>query len=157
MAQLRDACDKAGLRRVQMVLATGNIIFSSAKSRLQIKQTLDQVIADHRLSNDVFLRRPDDPKIVLDTNPFPGAAAARPNHMLVLFVNGAPTANARAALAKYTGPEQVHLAGSEIFIDYIEGVARSKLTAARLERIMGRLGTARNWNTIQKLNSASKG
>lgn len=156
MAQLRDACVKAGFEHVRTVLATGNIIFSSAKPRVQVKQVLDQVIAEHGLSNEVILRCPQDLKAVLEINPFPDAVAARPNHVLVLFMEDAPTTDARPALAQYNGPERVHLTGRDVFIDYVEGVGRSKLTANRLERSLGRSGTARNWNTIQKLYSESQ-
>lgn len=99
--------------------------FSSARTRLQIKRTLDQVIADHRLSNKVFLRRPKDLELVLKTNPFPDAVLARPNYMLVLFMEGEPTLDTRQALTRCDGPERVHLSGCEIFVDYVEGVARS--------------------------------
>jgi len=76
--------------------------------------------------------------------------------MLVLFMEGEPTIDTRQALTRYDGPERVHLSGGEVFVDYVEGVARSKLTAGRLERIFGRPGTARNWNTIQKLYCATQ-
>ena len=46
---------------------------------------------------------------------------------------------------------QVH--GREVFIDYLDSVGRSKLTPARLERLLGQPGTARNWNTLAKLAS----
>ena len=156
MAQLRKACEKVGLEQVRTVLATGNIIFSCARPGPQIKQLLDRIVADHRLSNEVFLRQPEELKAVLDTNPFPDAVAARPNHMLVLFMEGEPVADAGSVLTNFPGPEQVHLAGREVYVDYVEGIARSKLTAARLERVLGRPGTARNWNTIQKLYSNSR-
>ena len=49
-----------------------------------------------------------------------------------------------------TGPELVHVKGRESFIYFPDGMARPRLTPAMLDRHLGR-GTARNWNTVQKL------
>lgn len=88
---------------------------------------------------------------VLALNPMPHAATARPNHLLVLFLDRAPDPDTARALLAHGGPEPVEVHGREVFIDYLDGVARSKLTPARLERLLGQPGTARNWNTVGKL------
>lgn len=126
MAQLRAACENAGLEDVRTVLATGNVIFSSAKSAPQVKRTLDQVIAAHQLNNEVFLRQPEDLKTVLEANPFPDAALERPNHMLVLFMESAPSADAGSVLAGHPGPERVQVSGREVFVNYVEGVEQKR-------------------------------
>ncbi len=54
------------------------------------------------------------------------------------------------------GPERLRGSGREIYIDYREGVARSKLSPAFLERVLQQSGTARNWNTLAKLCEASQ-
>lgn len=81
----------------------------------------------------------------------PHAATARPNHLLVLFLDRAPDPDHTRALLAHGGPEPVEVHGREVFIDYLDGVARSKLTPARLERLLGQPGTTRNWNTVGKL------
>ena len=88
---------------------------------------------------------------VLALNPMPHAASARPSHMLVLFLDHPPAPDRIAALAGHGGPEPVQVHGREVFIDFHDSVGRSKLTPARLERLLGAAGTARNWNSLQKL------
>lgn len=90
---------------------------------------------------------------MLALNPMPEAAQIRPSLMLVLFLDHAPTADRVAALTAHGGPEPVQVHGREVFIDYLDNVGRSKLTPARLERLLGQPGTARNWNTLTKLAS----
>ncbi|HYB00575.1 MAG TPA: hypothetical protein VED37_10205, partial [Ktedonobacteraceae bacterium] len=51
----------------------------------------------------------------------------------------------------YNGPEEIHIIGQEAFIYYPEGIGRSKLTNTLLEKKLKTAGTARNWNTILKL------
>ena len=41
--------------------------------------------------------------------------------------------------------------GPEIYLYYPEGVGRSKLSGAVIENKLNTSGTARNWNTLQKL------
>ena len=151
MAQLREACEAATFGNVRTVLATGNVLFSTSATPQQIQRTLDDIVAAHHLNNAVFLRRPEELGAVLRANPFPDAASERPNHMLVLFMATEPAADAIAALGALGGPERITVEGREAYIDYIEGVGQSKLTPARLERALGQSGTARNWNTVQRL------
>lgn len=151
MAQLRMGCAEAGFKDVRTVLATGNIIFTTDLPRTEIGKRLADVIASHDLQNEAFLRRPNDLKRVLSEDPFPDAARDRPNHMLVFFMSTTPAASQIAALERLEGPERIMVRGNEAYIDYKEGVGQSKLTPVRLEKLLGRSGTARNWNTIRKL------
>jgi uncharacterized protein (DUF1697 family) len=70
---------------------------------------------------------------------------------MVSFLEASALPGAAAALAAYRGPERLHLAGEHLYIDYGQGVARSKLTPAFLDKTLGVRGTARNWNTANKL------
>jgi uncharacterized protein (DUF1697 family) len=41
--------------------------------------------------------------------------------------------------------------GSNVYVHYPEGVGRSQLSAARLERLLEVPGTHRNWRTVTAL------
>jgi len=45
----------------------------------------------------------------------------------------------------------VHGDGQQAYIVYPDGIGRSRLTAALIERKLATRGTARNWNTVMKL------
>ena len=154
MHQLRAGCEAAGFSEVRTVLATGNVLLRSDRDEAAVADALRGVIEAHGLSNAVFLRRPVDLGAILAAAPFPDAAHARPDHLLVLFMATPPDASQAAAARAHRGPERVAVAGREAFIDFVEGVGRSKLTAAKLERLLGRPGTARNWNTVRRLREA---
>ena len=57
----------------------------------------------------------------------------------------------RALQAAITGPEVVRADGAHAYIIYPDGVGRSRLTHALIERKLGTRGTGRNWNTVLKL------
>ena len=155
MASLRSACEDAGLGQVRTVLATGNLIFQSPLPEADLAAILRRVVEGFGLTNNpTFLRRPEELQQVLALNPMPDAAQTRPNHMLVLFLDHPPAPERIAAVIAHGGPEPVQVHGREVFIDYLDSVGRSKLTPARLERLLGQPGTARNWNTLTKLARA---
>ena len=60
------------------------------------------------------------------------------------------TAEARLADAN-AGPEEFRLSVRELYICYPNGIGRSKLTNALIEKRLGTVGTGRNWNTVTKL------
>jgi len=151
MQQLRDGCIDRSLKNVRTYIASGNLLFDSAYSKTQINTLLVEVLAGHDLKNDVFLRRPRDLKAVVSSNPFPAAATSRPNHLLVVFMNKPMSLATEKLFSEYAGPEQLHAHGREVYIDYVDGVGKSKLTPAKIDKLSGQPGTARNWNTVNKL------
>lgn len=151
MQALRDACEGDGLADVRTMLATGNLLVSTAEGDAALGARLRRILDGFGLCNEVFLRRPEELRAVLSANPFPEAAAERPSRLLVLFMARTATPEEIVALSEYSGPERMHVEGREVFIDYLDGVGTSKLTPAVLERRLGQPGTARNWNTIGRL------
>jgi uncharacterized protein (DUF1697 family) len=55
-----------------------------------------------------------------------------------------------AALAE-KNPERFAVAEGVLFVDYVDGIGRSRLTAAALDRAAGTWTTGRNWNTLARL------
>ena len=50
-----------------------------------------------------------------------------------------------------TNGERIHLAGDALWIHYVGGVGRSKISPGLLDRIVGSPVTTRNWRTAVKL------
>lgn len=153
MKELKTACEDAGLRRVTTYLASGNVIFETDASAAATSELIALILRDRfdLATCDVILRQPDDLATIIAGNPFPEAARERPNLLIVLFLAGKAAQGATGALATYQGPERLHLDGRHLYIDYADGIARSKLTAAFLARALGTAATGRNWSTCTKL------
>jgi uncharacterized protein (DUF1697 family) len=153
MKDLKAACEKAGLRQVSTYIASGNVVFASEESQDAVKALIADLLRNcfGLAKNHTLIRTPRDLVKVIAANPFADAAKARPNWLMVNFLDGRPHAGAAAALAAYDGPERLHLSGGHLYIDYGKGVARSKLTPAFLDRALKVAATARNWNTTNKL------
>ncbi|TWT11422.1 DUF1697 domain-containing protein [Reyranella sp. CPCC 100927] len=153
MKDLKAACEAAGLKQVSTYIASGNVVFSSGKSAAAVKDVIAGILRDRfgLTKNHTMIRTPSDLAKVIARNPFADAAADHPNWVLVNFLEARPPAGAASALAGYSGPERLHLDGTHLYIDYTQGVGRSKVTPAFLEKALSVPSTGRNWNTTLKL------
>jgi uncharacterized protein (DUF1697 family) len=153
MRELKRACGEAGLSRVSTYIASGNVVFESDKSPAAVKTLVAALLRDRFAlnKNHAIIRTPDDLANAIAANPFADAAAKRPNHLVVNFLDGLPQSGAAERLAAFDGPERLHLAGKHLYIDYAEGIGKSKLTPSVLDKALKVAATGRNWNTANKL------
>jgi uncharacterized protein (DUF1697 family) len=100
----------------------------------------------------VLIRSASELRKVIAKNPFAGRAEMDPRKLLVVFMNTAPTREARdKVLAMRCDPEEIRMHGRELYIYYPDGMARPKIPLARLEKTLQCSSTGRNWNTVNKL------
>ena len=154
MADLRKLLADLGFENVQSLLQSGNLLFESAGKTPAQLEGLFESEAKKRLGleTDFFVRTAKEWKAVVAGNPFPEEAERDPGHLIVVFLKEETSAQDVAALqAAIKGREVVRAKGWHAYIVYPDGVGRSKLTIALIERKLGSSGTGRNWNTVLKL------
>ena len=155
MAQLRDLLQRLGAENPRTLLQSGNAVFAmnTAVSAAALEAKLEQAAQrEFGMPVTFMLRTLKEWKSIVAGNPFAAAAQDDPAHLLLLALKSAPTAMAvQGLLDAYRGPETIRVVGRNAYLIYPEGVGRSKLSNALLERKLGVAGTARNWNTICKL------
>ncbi len=159
MSDLRDLATALGFGQPRTLLQSGNLVFASDRLTGEPLERRLEVECRKRLGleTDFLVRTAKEWRALVSRNPFPIEAKRDPSHLLVLFLKAAPARKTVALLqSAIVGSELVHVVGREAFIVYPDGVGRSRLTNALLEKHIGR-GTARNWNTILKLESALSG
>jgi uncharacterized protein (DUF1697 family) len=156
MGELRERLTSSGLRGVQTLLQSGNIVFEAeVGQRGAIERRLEDVIArSFDRPTTCFVRSAAEWRSVIDRNPFPRQAAEDPGHTTVLLLKEARPAAAWKALQDgISGREIVRGRSDHGYLVYPDGIGRSQLTLARVERALGTRGTIRNWNTVAKLGS----
>lgn len=154
MAALKSLFESLGLARAKTHLNSGNVIFASKeKDRAKLSRRIGEAInAEFGFRPTIVLRNIAELKRVIAKNPFAEMAARDPRHLLLMALEGKPKAGAKAALAEaYSGAEEIAIAGADVYITYPNGIGRSKLSNALLEKHLGVAGTARNWNTLLKV------
>jgi uncharacterized protein (DUF1697 family) len=89
---------------------------------------------------------------VIANNPFAKEAKNDPSHLVAMFLKRAPGTDQVVDLEKaIAGPELIRVQGRTAYIVYPNGIGRSKLTNALIDRKLQTRGTGRNWNTVLKL------
>jgi uncharacterized protein (DUF1697 family) len=156
MDALQAVYEAIGLKHVRTLLQSGNVVFeSSLKDRDQLVRRIKQEIERQlELEIEVILRTLAEVASIVERGPMLSPEADK-SKLLVMFLSSVPAASAQAALVKWhkdrKGPELIEMRGPEIYLYYPDGVGRSKVTGAVLESRLNVAGTARNWNTLEKL------
>jgi len=154
MAELRGLYSLLGLRDPRTILQSGNAIFKTDETDLALLQARIEAGIRDQFGFDarVILRGAADFRAIFDRHPFTEEQGSELKKMIVVFLTGCPSlAEVEQLRASNPGREFIQADGSEIFIFYTDGQARSKLDNNRIERALGLAATARNWNTCQRL------
>lgn len=154
MADLRDLYLDLGYHNPRTLLQSGNVVFEAAETDLAAVAARIEAGIRGRFgfAAEALLRTPAAFRAALANHPFDAEQLDRGNHAMIVFLTGAPDEDALAALrANNPGREAMAAAGDALYIFYTDGVARSKLDTRRIESALGVVGSARNWNTCQRL------
>jgi uncharacterized protein (DUF1697 family) len=158
MTNLRNFLTELGFENVKSLLQSGNLVFGS-RSRFgaELERFLEVEAAKRlALEVDFYVRTAEEWKSVVRQNPFRKEAERDPKHLVALFLKNAPDPKDVALLqSEISGPELVKAKGKQAYIFYPDGMGRSRLTTAMIEKRIGP-GTGRNWNTVLKLDVIAK-
>jgi uncharacterized protein (DUF1697 family) len=155
-AALKAICADLGWKRAETLLASGNIVADIGRAApANAGKKLEAAIAEaFGFESAVIVRTGDEFDDVIARQPF---RRFEPKLLQTHFMAVAPIPAQIAALDAFNaGREEYVIDGREMFIRYESGIAQSKLTAPVLRRLLGTPGTARNWNTVQKLRDRAR-
>jgi uncharacterized protein (DUF1697 family) len=153
MADLRAMAEGLGFQQAQTLLQSGNLVFDSKPTGARLESLLEATAKKKLgLETDFFVRTAREWQDLIAANPFPAEAKSDPSHLVLLCLKKAPDRQALAALRQaIKGRERVETEGRQAYAVYPDGIGRSKLTMALIEKHLGTSGTGRNWNTVLKL------
>jgi uncharacterized protein (DUF1697 family) len=155
MGDLRTLLEGLGFANVRTLLNSGNVVFDAGDAAAAALEPRIERAATEELGlqTDFLVRSAKDWRALVKANPFPAEAAEDPAHVLVLACKEAPKpAAVKALAAAIEGRERIAARGAQVYVVYPDGIGRSKLTAARIEKHLGTRVTGRNWNTVQKIS-----
>ena len=152
MAELRALLEELGYEDVRTLLQSGNAGVTTSKSAAAVRKELEAAIADRfGVETDVVLRTRKELEALVKANPL-GDVADEPKRLQVWFLSGKPKAAAVKELeAADVAPEVIAVAGKEIHVWHAGGIQRSPASKVLDRADLGVIGTARNWNTVEKL------
>lgn len=154
MPALQKLFTSLDLQEAKTFIQSGNVVFKTKaapgpKLTQRIEAAFEQQFG---FRSDVILRTASDLRDVLKRNPFRERTDVLPGRLLITFLAGDPGEEARQAVRQLpVAPEELFVDGREMFVHYPEGMGRTKLPVAKIAKLLGVAGTARNLNTVVKL------
>ena len=149
MPALRAMAEDLGYTDVATYINSGNLIITSPKKAAAVAQEISNAIKDmFGRAIAVTVRTPAQLKKILAENPYPDG---NPSQVTVAFLMKTPPKDAKekvAAVAKDYEP--FTFAGQEVYVNYSQGMGRSKL-AEKFSDIIGVSSTVRNIRTVEKV------
>jgi uncharacterized protein (DUF1697 family) len=154
MADLKRIAADAGFETPATVLASGNVLFGTSLPARAAGERLEAAITrELGIATDVMVRDHAELAAVITANPFPRQAREEPNRLMAMFLTGEPQAELSVLQPACVMGEEVRPGPGCLYIWFPGGAGTSKLANALIERRLKVRGTARNWNTVGKLEA----
>jgi uncharacterized protein (DUF1697 family) len=154
MEALRALYESIGLRDPQTYVQSGNVVFrTNERNLIAVATKIEKAIErSFGFRTPVVVRTSSELRDVIARNPFARRRGIDPSKLLVTFLAGDPSAEAREqALQIKADPEEMHIDGREVYMYFPNGLARPKLSWVVVEKKLQTPGTGRNWNSVTKL------
>ena len=143
MTELKAMCEAAGFDQVRTYIASGNVVFTSAKSEEAVRGAIEQALDAYAGKPvGVLVRTAAEMAGTLAGNPFPDQPG---NRVVAMFVDG-PLPPDALETVRNVAHEELRLGKRLIYIFYPDGQADSRLIIPA-----AKAGTARNLNSVAKL------
>ena len=153
MAVVVKALRDAGCDSVQTYIQSGNAVFHAVDAVAADAATAvgAAVAAQVGRTIPVILRTREEFSQAVRVNPFPdGEEDHRTVHVGFSDLRAAPERIA-ALNPQRSPPDEFRVQGREIYLRLPNGAARTKLTSAYFDSVLGTTTTFRNWRTVLKL------
>ena len=150
MTHLRKLLEAAGYGDVQTYIQSGNVLFTKqAKDRAALARKLERTIEEEfGVSSRVVLRTFEELREIAAARPF--GKDTSDMHVTFLLDKPKPAA-VRALRALDIAPDEVKVAGEDVFVRLPNGVQGAKLGGSQIEKTLGVPGTMRTFRTVAKL------
>jgi len=153
MAELRVKLTEAGFFDVATVLQSGNVILTSSdESPGRVEAAVERLLAaEFGVDVRCVTRSAATVRALLGDDPLAGIATDPSRHLVYFFSDEPAKAAVRGLVQGDHSPEVLDIRGTEAHVWTPEGVKAMKLSNPYLEKRLGVVATARNWNTIKKI------
>jgi uncharacterized protein (DUF1697 family) len=159
MERLRTLAGRLGLANPTTLIASGNLLFQTSSAPSAVEAQLEAVIEqEFGFFVEVMVRTSAQWQALFASNPFQDAALQRPKLLHVAISKRPFAAGMEDALTAVAAPpERIAVVDEALWVDFANGVGRSKLTPKALDKAAGSTVTARNLATATKLSALLEG
>ncbi|MEM7791751.1 MAG: DUF1697 domain-containing protein [Verrucomicrobiota bacterium] len=159
MTKLRSICEGIGWKSVATCLQTGNIAFSCDEPTAPLEVSLEEAIkSQFGFSVPVIVIEGKTFESIISDSPFPEEAESDPSRVILYLCKNSLRVETQGELQKRAAEgEQVRAFSNALWIYFPNGIGRSKLTPAVIDKASGSPATGRNWKTVLKIKDLVSG
>jgi uncharacterized protein (DUF1697 family) len=155
-APLREALSAAGFENVATYINSGNAIVRSDLPREKVISKVAKLCKEQfGFDKAIFAPTLAEWSRLIKKNPFPQALATPTFLHAALLAEKPAAANVKKVTSFATGDEGFAIVGNVAYLYTPHGFGTSKL-AAKFDKVIGVVNTARNWNSVGKLHELAK-
>lgn len=155
---VRALAESVGGTDARSVLATGNVVFNSAKSAATVTRDLEAACKKRfGKPTEIIVKTEPQWRRLIAANPFKRQAKATPNRALLWVMRSPVTAAGLAQLRRRAHPtEKIRRVIAGNFYIYFVRPNRddTKLVSGFGLKALGAVGTNRTWTTVSKITAA---
>ena len=152
MTELRRIVEAFGVEDVSTYIQTGNVLFTSEKSRRTLGSALERHISKELgYQVDGFVFTSDDLADAVENNPLPTKSTLATHQFVLLFLARKPApARFDELKSMEDGTYRFALNGSVLYYSYPKSSAGRRRNIP-MEKVLGTRGTARTQKVVEKL------
>ncbi|MGV9013553.1 MAG: DUF1697 domain-containing protein [Flavobacteriales bacterium] len=156
VAQLRDALTSAGFTGATTYINSGNALVNSKLSREKTIVKVTKLCKEQfAFDKAIFAPTAAEWQAVIANNPFPEVTVGKFLHAALLATPPKPTA-VEAIRGVAVAGERLAIVNGVAYLHTPHGFGTSKF-AAKFDKGIGVVNTARNWNTVLKMMELARG
>jgi uncharacterized protein (DUF1697 family) len=154
--QLREVLTAAGFENVATYINSGNAVAKTSLSQKKATELIAEVCRrEMGFVKDILLVAEKDWSRAIDENPYPEAVKVPTSiHLFALSAEPKPETVETLKTRKHPS-ESLQVSGTFMYFHAPEGFGPSK-TPPVIDRTLGVVTTARNWNTVLKMQELAK-
>lgn len=155
MTDARGLVEAVGGTDVRSVIATGNLLFRSRKAPHTLERELErECAAFYGRATEMVVKTAEQWRALVAANPFPAEARRAPSNLLAWAMRTPVRESGLAQLRRRaSGDERIEATpDGDFYIWFGEGrITESRIPAGFGLKMIGAVGTNRNWNTCLKI------
>jgi uncharacterized protein (DUF1697 family) len=154
MDLLKELLGRKGFEGVSSYINSGNIALQSDLDKPVIQKIFKDILRDQfGIAADLLVKTREEVKEIISKNPFNEETENDNAKRVVVMLSGIVDSKRWNSLKENKSiVENFYPADDLIYIYYNNGIGRSKFTNTLIEKKLGVIATARNWNTILKMS-----
>jgi uncharacterized protein (DUF1697 family) len=159
MSAARDLFQAADCTDVETYIQSGNVVFSASAAAMERVPSRFTAAVERTFGFRVpmVIRSSTQLRKVAAGNPF-AKTRCDPASLYVMFLLDKPARALIDQLDPRRSPgDDMHVAGSEIYLQLRTGAAKTKLTNAYFDSTLATVSTSRNWRTVLALCQMTAG